>query len=151
MTSAVLANSGTTWIPVAPAPITPTLLPRQSKSCSHRAEWKHRPLNFSIPLNFGTFGLCKNPMQLMRKRPSNAALSVLTFHVEVSSLQIAPLKTVFKTRCYGNVRKLISSKIQRLYTIMYLFQTKSKYSITNVVQNFILIRVVVLPAIVTEK
>ncbi len=43
------ASSGTTWIALAPVPITPTRLPSSATAWSQAAVWKAGPANASRP------------------------------------------------------------------------------------------------------
>jgi hypothetical protein len=46
---AMAASSGTTWIALAPVPITPTRLPLSATAWSQAAVWKAGPANASRP------------------------------------------------------------------------------------------------------
>ena len=67
------AISPITWMPVAPVPITATLLPAISTgSCGQWKVWNERPLKLSIPFRRGRVGIDSRPVARMRKRQLSA-------------------------------------------------------------------------------
>ena len=54
--------AGTTWLALAPVPITPTRLPVRSTLLSHRAVCRAGPANVSRPAMSGSLGTRRMPM-----------------------------------------------------------------------------------------
>ena len=73
----------------APVPTTQTLLLRRSKPCSHRAEWKTLPRNWSKPGKSGMPGSLSDPVAQTRWGALNSAPAARTVQVLVASSQRA--------------------------------------------------------------